>query len=274
MLLPILRVFPIVLACSLSAYAQDKIANAVVYSVDSNISYRDEAVQDSYMRERCKLDVYYPVGQKKFSTVVWFHGGGLTGGEKSFPEGLKNQGIAIIAVNYRLSPQAKAPAYIEDAAAAVAWAFRNIDKYGGVADRIFVSGHSAGGYLTTMIGLDKQWLAKYDIDANRIAGLVPFSGQAITHFTIREERGIDRKQPVIDEFAPLFHVRKDASPMWIISGDRNLELIGRYEENAYFWRMMKEVGNTTTTLHELGGFNHGDMANPAFPLLLRFIKER
>lgn len=84
-----------------------------------------------------------------------------------------------------------------------------------------------------MIGLDKHYLAAYGIDANSIHKLVPFSGQMITHFEIRKERGIRAKQPVVDEFAPQFHVRADAPPLYLITGDRELELLGRYEENAY-----------------------------------------
>lgn len=252
--------------------AQDKTPVPTKYATELNIAYRSGEQLEPYATERCKLDVYCPIDQKGFATVVWFHGGGLTGGEKSIPESLKKQGIAVVAANYRLSPKVNAPAYIEDAAAAVAWAFENMPKRGGSEHKIFVSGHSAGGYLASMIGLDKQWLAKHNIDADRIAGLIPFSGQAITHFTIREERGIDRKQPTIDQYAPLFHVRKDAPPILLISGDREMELLGRYEETAYLWRMMKEAGHTKTTLHELQGFNHGDMAEPAFPLLLRFVK--
>ena len=68
--------------------------------------------------------------------------------------------------------------------------YNNIQKYGGNNQLIFVSGHSAGGYLASMVGLDKKWLAVHNIDANAIAGLIPFSGHAITHFTVREERGI------------------------------------------------------------------------------------
>jgi hypothetical protein len=79
-----------------------------------------------------------------------------------------------------------------------------------------------------MVGLDKRWLAAHDIDANKIAGLVPFSGHTITHFTVRAERGIDGKRPIVDDMAPLFHVRPDAPPMLLITGDRNLEMLGRY----------------------------------------------
>ena len=242
------------------------------YQTVSDVPYRTGKGLTEYMKQRCRLDVYHPVGRKGYSTVVWFHGGGLKAGNRSVPEQLKEQGIAVVAVNYRLHPEVKAPAYIEDAAAAVAWTIRNIEKYGGSSERVFVSGHSAGGYLTSMIGLDKRWLTAHDVDADQIAGLIPFSGHTITHFTVRAERGIDGKQPIIDDMAPLFHVRKDAPPLLLITGDRELEMLGRYEENAYLWRMMQVVDHPDTELFELDGFNHGQMAVPAHPLLLRFMK--
>mgnify|MGYP000471717486 CR=1 FL=1 len=243
------------------------------YQLDEDIPYRSDNEPTPSIQERCRLDVYHPVEKKNFSTVVWFHGGGLTGGKRSVPKLLKDQGIAVVAVNYRLSPKVKVTDCIDDAAAAVAWAFRNIETYGGSQKRIFVSGHSAGGYLTSMIGLDKRWLKAHDIDADEIAGLIPFSGHTITHFTVRKERGIDGKQPIIDDMAPLFHVRKDCPPLLLITGDRELEMLGRYEENAYLWRMMQVVGHPNTQLMELDGYNHGQMDDPAYPLLLRFMKK-
>lgn len=244
------------------------------YKQIDNISYRtvDEQNADEYIAERCKLDLYYPENATDFTTVVWFHGGGITSGNKFVPEKLKEQNIAVVAVNYRLSPKVKCPVYIEDAAAAVAWTFKNIEKYGGSKDKIVVSGHSAGGYLTSMIGLDKHYLAEYDIDANDIAMLVPFSGHTVTHFTVRSERGIPGTQAIVDEFAPLYFVNADTPPLVLITGDRELEMLGRYEENAYMWRMMKVAGNQHTKLFELDGFNHGEMASPALELLLKEIK--
>lgn len=254
-------------------------AQKAEYETKTNIQYYNAAANksDSYINERCVLDIYYPKNTKGFATIVWFHGGGLTGGSKEIPEALKNKGFAIIGVNYRLSPKAKAARAIDDAAAAVAWAFNNIANYGGDNSSIFVSGHSAGGYLASMIGLDKKYLQKEGIDANKIAGLIPFSGQCITHFEIRRENGIPEKQPTIDEFAPLFHVRADAPPLLLITGDRELEMLGRYEENAYMARMMKLVGHKETKLYELDGYGHG-MTEPAFPLLVneinRILKEK
>lgn len=261
----------LVLALGFQSMAQESSARARAYKTLADIAYHGPDVGDDYARSRCKLDLYHPEGLKDFATVVWFHGGGLTGGSRTVPQALKGNGFAVVAVDYRLSPKAKVPAYIEDAAAAVAWTFKNIESHGGSSKKIFVSGHSAGGYLAAMVGLDKRWLAKHQVDADAIAGLIPCSGQAITHFTIRKERGVSDKQPVIDDLAPLFHVRKEAPPMLLISGDRNTELLGRYEENAYLWRMMKEVGHSRTELVELQGYNHGQMVDPAFPLVVRFV---
>lgn len=266
--------FLIVIFFSISAFAQK-----LEYETKSNIQYYNSTTNkaDSYINERCVLDIYYPKNTKGFATIVWFHGGGLTGGSKEIPEALKNKGFAIIGVNYRLSPKVKAEKCIEDAAAAVSWVFKNISNYGGNPSDIFVSGHSAGGYLAAMIGLDKKWLQKEGIDANRIAGLIPFSAQCITHFEIRRQNGIPEKQPTIDSLAPLYHVRADAPPLLLITGDRELEMLGRYEENAYMARMMKLVGHTQTKLYELDGYNHG-MTEPAFPLLVnevnRILKEK
>ncbi len=225
---------------------------------------------DEYIKERCVLDLYYPDNKVGFPTVIWFHGGGLSAGNKSIPPELEEQGMAVVAVNYRLYPKVKAPVYIEDAAASVAWVFNHIEEYGGDPDLIFISGHSAGGYLCSMVGLDKRWLKKHEIDANRIAGLIPFSGHTITHFTVRKERGIEGTQPVVDDLAPLYHVRKDAPPLLLITGDREMEMMGRYEENAYMMRMMKVVGHPDTRLYEMDGYGH-NMLTPAFPLLIKEV---
>lgn len=244
------------------------------YQTISNVHYYDEKTNkmDAYINERCVLDIYVPKNVRNFSTIIWFHGGGITGGEKHIPEELKNKGVAVIAVNYRLSPKVKAPKYIEDAAAATAWVFTNIKKYGGSEDLIFITGHSAGGYLASMVGLNKSYLNTYKIDADRLAGIIPFSGQMISHFTTRKEQGIEELDARIDEMAPLHFIRADAPPLLLITGDREKELLGRYEENAYMWRMMKLKGHTQTVLYELDGFDHGGMAHPAFPLLLNEIR--
>ena len=240
------------------------------YNQENDIPYRDAA--EGYAQERCKLDVYYPTTAQDAPVVVWFHGGGLEGGEKHIDPQLKNRALVVVAANYRLLPKAPIDDILDDAAAAVAWTYKNIAKYNGSKRKIFVAGHSAGGYLLTMIGLDKRWLAKYGVDADSLAALVPFSGQCITHYNIRKQQGIGPLQATIDQYAPLTYVRPDAPPIVIISGDRELELFGRYEEQAYFWRMLKLVGHKDVTLYEMQGYDHGAMPFPAYKILKDHIK--
>ncbi len=255
-------------ACPVYAEQQYEVVQAIHYYEDS-IHKKNESIDP-----HCVLDLYYPKGATNFATIIWFHGGGLTGGQREIPEHLMNKGCAIVGVEYRLSPTVKAPACIEDAAAATAWIFRHIQDYGGSNKLIFLSGHSAGSYLCLMLTLNRDYLSKYNIDANHVAGLISFSGQAITHFEIRKERGIKETQPLIDEYAPLYFVRKEAPPMLLITGDRNLEILGRYEENAYLWRMMTLVGHTSATLRELPGCDHMTMLAGAYPLLLEEVAKR
>ena len=122
-----------------------------------------------------------------------------------------------------------------------------------------------------MITLDKKYLAKYKVDADSIAGAIPLSPQGITHFTVRKEWGISNLQPIIDEYAPLYFVRKDAPRILLVTGDPEMELFGRYEENAYLWRMMKLTGHKQTELYKLDGFNHGGMMKPGLQLLLNEV---
>ena len=77
-------------------------------------------------------------------------------------------------------------------------------------------------------------------------------------------------------FVALYHqifnfIRPDAPPLIIVSGDREMEMLGRYEENAYFWRMMKVAGHKNTYIYELDGYDHGSMAAPAFHILKNHV---
>lgn len=262
------RILLLLLACVVSLSAQ------TIYKDKKDISYLLENETDVYRLERCKLDIYYPEGIKDFPTVVWFHGGGLTGGSKHIPRELTEQGFAVVTVNYRLSPRATNPAYIEDAAEAVAWTFKHISQYGGNPDKIYVSGHSAGGYLTLMLALDKSYLQKYQVDADKVAAWFPLSGQTVTHFTIRSERKLKDGIPVIDEFAPLYHAHSGTPPIYLITGDRNQELAARYEENAHLYAVLRSLGNDQVFLHELQGFNHGNMYAPGCLFMVDYIKKQ
>jgi len=231
----------------------------------------------------CVLDITSVEGAKDQPVIVWFHGGGLTGGTKKTPDALKLSDKLTVSVSYRLCPKqlpedgtpyVTVPDIIDDAAAAVAWVFMNIKTYGGDPTRVFLAGHSAGAYLVSMVTLDPKYLARYGCDPSQIRATIPYSGQAITHYTHRAQQGIGQLDPRIDDLAPIAHLRADCPPMFIISGDREKEMNGRYEENAYFVRMLKLVGHKDIEFAEIPGTTHSSMCNPGHKLALAYIDRR
>ena len=261
------KLFMTCLLCSFLFVAN---AQQSTYQNEKNIIYTKH--EDSYSKERCKLDLYYPVDKKDFITVIWFHGGGLTGGNKELPSYLKEKDIAVVGVGYRLAPNVKVQDIINDAADAVKWTFNNVERFGGSKQKIVISGMSAGAYLSLMLALNTEYLSKRGLSPDDLYGVVSFSAQTITHFTARKEQGIEGLQPTIDKLAPLYWVRNNVPRMLLLTGDRELEMMGRYEENAYLERMLKLHGNTNVSLYELDGYGH-NMEYPAFPLFINVLKE-
>ena len=229
--------------------------------VISDVAYRDGG--EAYPSERCKLDLYIPPSGRnsKFPVMVWFHGGGLQRGEKTsritVDVGQRFAGASILVarVNYRLSPKVEYPAYIEDAAAAIAWVVRNIGRHGGDPKKVFVSGHSAGGYLAAMVSVDGRYLEKQGLGLDVIAGALPVSGQMDTHTTVRKERELDPKGQVIDGAAPLRYVGRDLPPMLVIVGNKDLP--GREEINRRFHAALEKADHPDASLLVGEGRTHG-----------------
>ena len=84
------RVLTTLLAIILSALAIAQENAGHGYLIERGLPYHQDAGE--YAAERCVLDFYYPADIKGFPTVVWFHGGGLEGGQKEIPAGLKDSG--------------------------------------------------------------------------------------------------------------------------------------------------------------------------------------
>lgn len=241
----------------------------------TNLSYYSDQVlktADDYQKTQCVLDLRYPAKRTGYATVVWFHGGGLTAGHRHFID-LKRPEIAIAAVGYRLSPKGKLPSFLEDAAAATAWVIRNIAQYGGDSNKVFVAGHSAGGYLTAMIGMDPKWLAADGISNLQLAGLIPVSGQMTTHFHVKKLRGDTGPEfrPIIDEYAPMYYCSGNLPPICLILGDRAIEYKNRVEENAFMAVCLKNLGHRHVEFHEMGGLDHGTVGEGGLIVMRKFI---
>lgn len=245
------------------------------YATETNISYYPAAVlekADDYQKSQCRLDVYHLTAGTTAPTLVWFHGGGLTGGKRGFPA-LQNQGINLVSVSYRLSPRADVPAFIEDAAAAVTWTVNHISEYGGDPAKVFVGGHSAGGYLALMVGMDPKWLAVHGVSNRSLAGLVPVSAQVTTHSHVKKLRGDKGAalRPLIDEYAPLYHSSKNLPPICLVTGDRKIEYKSRVEENDLFAITLKNLGHPAVEFHELPGLDHGTVYPGSMEVVGAFI---
>lgn len=234
---------------------------------------------EAYVRERCKLDVYQPETVKENApVVVWFHGGGLSGGNRHVPGQFLNQKFLVVSVNYRLFPRARCQEAIFDAAAAVAWVMENISAYGGNPEKVCVSGHSAGGYLAAMVALDARYLAKFGKSNMDIYASLPVSGQMTTHFqVVGERRDATRTSGannplVIDEMAPLFYTTKPCPNMHLLVGDPKLEWRGRVEENYLLAAMLRSVkGHKEVEIRSYDGTNHGTVAVPACEYIRDYV---
>src|SRR5690606_7520419 len=70
-------------------------AQEIQYQRKNDLPYYENSVkQDDYMKSQCLLDIYYPENKKGFATIVYFHGGGITGGSKEIPKALTEKGFA------------------------------------------------------------------------------------------------------------------------------------------------------------------------------------
>ena len=253
-----------------------------------DIAYKDDVIsQTPYEQERCKLDLTLPADAKGFPTYVWFYGGGLKNGGKDLDSeycaeiraSLARAGVAVVTPDYRLSPKVKYPAYVDDAAAAFAWTVKHIAAHGGDPRKVFIGGHSAGGYLALLVGMDAERLKPHGLTLGSVAGIAQVSGQVFNHYTVRDERGQARYGITSDEAAPAFHIRKSLPPILTIYAQN--DMLSRAEENMFFVTTLKAAGHTENYSlrvddrdHATVGHNLRNDDDPARLAILNFIAKQ
>lgn len=125
---------------------------------------------------RQKLDFYRPeTPRPDGKAVIFFYGGSWDSGAKSdylfVAQALAARGIAAIVADYRLYPEVRFPAFIEDGALAMRWA---ADKVG--TDKLFLMGHSAGAQIALMLAVNSPYLAAAGVDRMKLRGVIGLSG--------------------------------------------------------------------------------------------------
>lgn len=174
---------------------------------------------------RQKLDVYVPAGRAEthLPVVIFFYGGGWVDGSRGdyafAGRAFAAQGFVAVVADYRLVPQVRFPAFVEDGALAVKWVRDNIALHGGDPGRIALSGHSAGAYIAAMLALDTRFLGAVGVDPKIVRGAALLSGP-YEFYPFTEQRGRDAlgQWPRPAETQPISFARADAPPMLLMQG--------------------------------------------------------
>ena len=213
---------PLLLAGLLSACSPFIAVNLLVpkngYSVRRDIAYGSDPRQ--------KLDIYIPDGLKAPAPVLlFFYGGswetGSRGDYLGFGQAFASKGIVTIVADYRLYPQVKFPAFVQDGASAVAFVHAHAREYGGDARRLFVSGHSAGAYNAVMLGSDPRYLKAVGGDFSWARGIIGISGP-YDFLPLTDKALIDMFHGANNRaMLPINYIdtRSDRPPMLLITGD-------------------------------------------------------
>ena len=143
-------------------------------NLTSDVPYADPA------HERQVLDVYAPGGADNLPVVFWIHGGGWQTGDKTSvqikPRIFCERGFVFVSTNYRLLPHVEMDVLIRDVAMSLGWVHKNVARYGGDPERIFVMGHSAGAQLAALLCIDERYLRDEGVPFAHLKGCVPVDG--------------------------------------------------------------------------------------------------
>lgn len=265
-------------AAPLSAQARPAAAGAIAASRDL-----DYVAGVEYADARDRLDVYMPQGTSGAPVLIYFHGGQLLSGEKSEGEALAArivpQGIGVVSANYRLSPGVMHPAHVQDAAAAVAWVFANIERLGGDANQVFVGGWSSGAYLAVLMAVDSRYLGAHHLTPDRVRGWIP-----ISPFLYVEETAPDRPRTIWGddpdgwlEASVTPYDRAGVGPTLLIYADG--DDAWRREQNDRLSSELRAAGNRDVRLVEVPNRSHtglvrqlGDADDRIADLVVEFVR--
>ena len=239
-------------------------------------------IADPYAPPKQRLDLYLPAGTD-FPVLCFVHGGGLMLGDKALVRRLgvacARTGIAVVALNHRLSPAVAHPTHIQDIAAGVDWVARNIARHGGDATRIAVAGHSSGAYLAALLLADRRYLGQHAFDASRVRAVVPISG-----FFHVERLAPERPKHVWgsdagkwSDTSPATHAGAPQPPTLLLYADG--DDAARRQESLDYGARLQALG-TTAVVQQIGDRDHRSIFtrmtsadDPTLAAMLTFLRQ-
>ncbi|HEX6071270.1 MAG TPA: alpha/beta hydrolase [Longimicrobiaceae bacterium] len=239
------------------------------YAVSPNVVYLEA---DGWQG---RADVYRPTrAGGPVPTVIFFHGGGWIRGDKEGPVlhvmPYIAMGFAVMNVEYRVAPQALAPAAVQDGRCALRWVYRNAERYGFDTTRVVVTGHSAGGHLALTTGILDGDAGMDDLcpgeEVLRTAAVVNWYGITDVPDLLSgpNRRGWaeewigtgEERLALATRLSPLSHVRRDMPPILTIHGDADPTV--PYEHAVRMHRALEAAGVPNRLLTIAGG-RHGGL---------------
>lgn len=211
------------------------------YSVTTDLPYDSSAGN-----RRKRLDLYRPAAESESgsaqagsggATIVFFYGGNWESGEKEqyrfVAQALAARGHTVVVPNYRLYPEVRYPAFLEDAAEAVAWARRQGPDHGTPPGPVVLMGHSAGAYIALMLAVDGRWLNRQGLDPARdvraAVGLAgPYDFLPLQSDMLKDLFGPEETRP---DTQPVNHVRPGVPPLLLATGNDDTTVYPRNSDN-------------------------------------------
>ncbi len=200
-------------------------------------AHKDIAFGDD---EKQKLDVYWPeqkgenaqAEDGKSPVVIFYHGGSWRDGERAgyayLGRALAKRGYVTVIADYRKIPDHIFPSFVADAARAFVWTEKNIARYGGDANNIFIMGHSAGAHLMMLIGLNPKYLNALNSDPTKIRGIIGLAGPYdFLPFDSEAAKVALGGWPKPEETQPITYARGDAAPMLLLTGTDDTTVLPR-----------------------------------------------
>ena len=195
----------------------------------------------------------YPSDTARGDILILLHGGGWTNGYKEWmafcAPALTARGITAASVGYRLAPAHIWPAGFEDVADGVAQIIARAEEFGADPARLFVSGHSAGGHLASMLALKTDWHEKRELPMDVIRGALPISGTYLfgpkSGLSMNPRFLGDREEGQETDASPLTYVRAGAPPFHVAWGEN--DFLHLCAQGTKFVEALRSVGNSIST---------------------------
>lgn len=236
--------------------------------------------------DRHGVDVYAPEGAEGAPTIVFLYGGSWDSGDRGMYRflgaSLASAGVVCMVPDYRVYPQVRFPAFMHDAAHALAWARRHAATHGGAPDRLVLMGHSAGAQMATLLALDAEYLRTEGLEPKAaLRGVIGLSGPydflPLRSPTLQAIFGAESEWPASQ---PINFATPGAPPMLLATGDDDAVVLPRNTERLA--AKLRDAGNAVRTV-TYPGIGHQEIIGAFAPTLhflapvrddvLRFVTE-